>query len=75
MTNAALSVCSDNEFRAARAKEPGLWPRVMNALYEARMRQAMRIVNAHREFMPRDELKRLDSQLALGKEHKLPFVR
>jgi hypothetical protein len=65
---------------AATAKDAtpakkGFWARVLDALIEARMRQAEREIRLHRHLVPASQLDELGFKASYKDADKLPFVK
>jgi hypothetical protein len=60
---------------APRSGKKGLFARFMDAMIEARMRQAMREIAHHRHLVPDHMLKAAGYETTLSYDGALPFTR
>jgi hypothetical protein len=61
--------------KAAKPVKKGFWMRTLDALIEARMRQAEREIRLHRHLVPASELRELGLNASYKDANKLPFVK
>jgi hypothetical protein len=60
---------------AAPATKKGFWARVLDAMIEARMRQAERQIRQHLHLVPEDVLTKSGFRASYKDADKLPFVK
>jgi hypothetical protein len=63
------------EAAAATAPRKGLFKRFMEAMMEARMRQAMRELEMHQHLVPQDIVEETGYKVTQTTDGALPFVR
>jgi hypothetical protein len=61
--------------KAAKPAKKGFWARTLDALIDARMRQAEREIRMHAHLIPADALEKLDFRATYRDAAKLPFVK
>jgi hypothetical protein len=61
--------------KAASPAKKGFWARTLDALIEARMRQAEREIRLHRHLLPASALRELGLNASYKDAGKLPFVK
>jgi hypothetical protein len=74
MTTATLQLSTPLPAARTAAKK-GLFARFVDAMIEARMRQAMREIAHHRHLLPDHMLEATGRQAALRNDGALPFTR
>ena len=57
------------------ARKPGFWTRLFDAMVEARMRRAMREIEARQHLIPENLLKKNGYTATVNNDGRLPFTR
>lgn len=75
MTDITCGVATPAAAASDAPERKGLFARILDAIYESRMRQVEREIRQHRYLIPQDILAQTDFKVSRRDKDGLPFVR